>query len=256
MSIIPTGGPKVGAQGTPPSLSDDAWAKCPRFSFVFCCLFLIVIMTFTHLFITDARPSKPESPKSSSDVNLTQVSPTAASVKAVAHESNSTPSPATPLQQGTAAVSPSPVSYTSDLLDSMLTPVVANPGHATLRPTTKRKIIEALREDYTERLELAVKGRREVEEDILKHRSTTGELTEVMAKKREEMLTLERELQELQKVMWHKNQAIQALENSLEQFTKEEEELEKNLIVLQDADPEPLAKKSKTQESGCSDTKM
>lgn len=103
-----------------------------------------------------------------------------------------------------------------------------------------------------------MKGRREVEEDILKHRSKTEELAEVMAKKREEMQKLERELQELQKEMWHKNQAIQALENSLEQFTKEEEELGKNLTVLQVADPEPPAKKNKTQESVSSeqDTRM
>ena len=156
------------------------------------------------------------------------------------------------MQRGAAAVSPSSGSN-NDLLDSVLTPVVANPGHATLRPNTKRKIIEALREDYTERLELAVKGRHEVEEDILKHRSKTEELAVVMARKREEMQKLEKELTELQKEMWHKNQAIQALENSLDQFTKEEEELQKNLIVLQDADPEPPAKKSKTQGSGTSD---
>ena len=166
----------------------------------------------------------------------------------VVQESTSTPSTVTPMQMNSALVSPTSASNRSDLLDSVLTPVVANPGHATLRPTTKRKIIEALREDYTERLELAVKGRREVEEDILKHRSKTEELAEVMAKKREEMEKLERELQELQKEMWHKNQAIQALENSLEQFSKEEEELGKNLAVLQGADPEPPTKKSKTQD--------
>lgn len=98
-----------------------------------------------------------------------------------------------------------------------------------------------------------MKGRQEVEEDILKHRSNSEELAEVMAKKREEMQKLERELQELQKEMWHKNQAIQALENSLEQFSKEEEELGKNLAVLQGADPEPPAKKSKTQDSESSE---
>lgn len=186
---------------------------------------------------------------------MTQISPapsTPASAKTVAQESSSTPLAATPMQRGAAAVSPSSGSN-NDLLDSVLTPVVANPGHATLRPNTKRKIIEALREDYTERLELAVKGRHEVEEDILKHRSKTEELAVVMARKREEMQKLEKELTELQKEMWHKNQAIQALENSLDQFTKEEEELQKNLIVLQDADPEPPAKKSKTQGSGTSD---
>ncbi|XP_078362950.1 uncharacterized protein LOC144647079 isoform X3 [Oculina patagonica] len=203
-----------------------------------------------------ARPSNPESPKPSSDVSMTQVSPTpstTASVKTVGLESSSTPLAATPIQRGAAVVPPTPGSNPSDLLDSVLTPVVANPGHATLRPNTKRKIIEALREDYTERLELAVKGRHEVEEDILKHRSKTGELAVVIAKKREEMEKLERELQVLQKEMWHKNQAVQALENSLDQFTKEEEELQKNLAVLQDADPEPPTKKSKTQGNDNSD---
>lgn len=103
-----------------------------------------------------------------------------------------------------------------------------------------------------------MKGRHEVEEDILKHRSKTGELAVVIAKKREEMEKLERELQVLQKEMWHKNQAVQALENSLDQFTKEEEELQKNLAVLQDADPEPPTKKSKTQgnDNSGEDTRM
>lgn len=171
----------------------------------------------------------------------------------VAQESPTTPSTAKTIQMDSVLISPVSASNTSDLLDSVLTPVVANPGHATLRPNTKRKIIEALREDYTERLELAEKGRREVEEDILKHRSKTEELAEVMTRKREEMQKLERELQELQKEMWHKNQAIQALENSLEQFTKEEEELGKNLAVLQGADPEPPSKKSRTQEDDSSE---
>lgn len=187
---------------------------------------------------------------------MTQVSPSTSntsSVSVIVQESTTTPSTVTPMQVNSALVSPTSASNTGDLLDSVLTPVVANPGHATLRPTTKRKIIEALREDYTERLELAVKGRREVEEDILKHRSKTEELAEVMAKKREEMQKLERELQELQKEMWHKNQAIQALENSLEQFSKEEEELGKNLAVLLGADPEPPTKKSKTQDSDSSE---
>ena len=174
-------------------------------------------------------------------------------MNAVAQESTTTASTVTPMQMNSALISPTSASNSSDLLVSVLTPVVANPGHATLRPNTKRKIIEALREDYTERLELAVKGRREVEEDILKHRSKTEELAEVMTEKREQMLKLERELQELQKEMWHKNQAIQALENSLEQFTKEEEELGRNLAVLQVADPEPPSKKSKTQEDDSSE---
>lgn len=60
------------------------------------------------------------------------------------------------------------------------------------------------------------------------------------------MEKLEKEMQELQKELWHKNQAIQALESSLEQFTKEEEEMHKNLAVLQSADPEPPAKRNKT----------
>lgn len=100
---------------------------------------------------------------------------------------------------------------------------------------------------------MAVKGRCEVEEDIQKHKSKTEELTELMAKKRADVEKLEKELQEMQKEMWHENQAIQALENSLEQFTKEEAELEKNLVVLQEADLEPPAKKSRTEESGCSE---
>ena len=124
--------------------------------------------------------------------------------------------------------------------------MVANPSHATLRPNTKRKIIDALKEDYAERLELAVKGRCEVEEDVLKHKLKTRELTKLMTKKKEDMQKIERELQDLQKEIWHENQAVQALESSLEQFTKEEEEMQKNLAVLQDADPEPPTKKSKT----------
>ena len=92
---------------------------------------------------------------------------------------------------------------------------------------------------------MAVKGRCEVEEDILKHRVKTRQLNEVIAKKKEVMQILERELQELQKEVWHENQAVQALENSLEQFTKEEEEMQKNLAVLQGADLEPPAKRSK-----------
>ena len=91
-----------------------------------------------------------------------------------------------------------------------------------------------------------MKGRHEVEEDVQKHRLKMRELNEVIAKKKEVMQTLERELQELQKEVWHENQAVQALENSLEQFTKEEEEMQKNLAVLQEAGTEPPAKKNKT----------
>lgn len=187
---------------------------------------------------------------------MAQVSPTPSTtvpVTTVAQQSGSAPLAATPMQRGAAVVPPALGANPDELLDSVLSPVVANPGHATLRPNTKRKIIEALREEYSERLELAVKGRHEVEEDISKYKSKTEELTAVMAKKKAEMQKLEKELQELQKEMWHKNQAIQALENSLDQFTKEEEELQKNLVVLQDAGPEPPAKKSKTQGNSSSD---
>lgn len=62
------------------------------------------------------------------------------------------------------------------------------------------------------------------------------------------MRKMERELQELQKEIWHENQAVQALENSLEQFTKEEDEMQKNLAVLQGVDPEPAAKQSKSSD--------
>lgn len=91
-----------------------------------------------------------------------------------------------------------------------------------------------------------MKGRHEVEEDVHKHRLKMRELNEVIAKKKEVMQTLERELLELQKEVWHENQAVQALENSLEQFTKEEEEMQKNLAVLQEAGTEPPEKKGKT----------
>ena len=212
-------------------------------------------MSLIHFFV-DSQSSKPESPKPSSDVNMAQVSPTPSTtvpVKTVAQDSSSAPLAATPMKRGAAAVTPTLGANPDELLDSVLSPMVANPGHASLRPNTKRKIIEALREEYSERLELAVKGRREVEEDIFKYKSKTEELTAVMAKKKAEMQKLEKELQELQKEMWFKNQAIQALENSLDQFTKEEEELQKNLVLLRDAGPEPPAKKSKTQENGSSD---
>lgn len=47
----------------------------------------------------------------------------------------------------------------SDFLDFVLILVVANFGYVILRLNIKRKIIEVLREDYIERLELVVKGR-------------------------------------------------------------------------------------------------
>lgn len=47
----------------------------------------------------------------------------------------------------------------SDFLDFVLISVVANFGYVILRLNIKRKIIEVLREDYIERLELVVKGR-------------------------------------------------------------------------------------------------
>ncbi|PFX32956.1 uncharacterized protein LOC111345329 [Stylophora pistillata] len=201
-----------------------------------------------------AQPSKPESPKPSSDVSLSEttvtVSPTAEVT--IAEESISVPSPATPQHSSASAISPTLVSCIGNF-DSVLTPLVANPVHTTLRPTTKRKIIEVLKEEYTERLALAVKGRCEVEEDISKHKSKTKELTESIAKKKAELEKLEKEVQEMQKEMWHKNQAIQALENSLEQFSKEEAELEKNLHVLQEADLEPPAKMRRIEESSCSE---
>lgn len=96
-----------------------------------------------------------------------------------------------------------------------------------------------------------MKGRHEVEEDISKHKSKTKELTESIVKRKAQVEKLEKELQEMQKEMWHKNQAIQALESSLEQFTKEEAELKKNLLILQEADPEPPAKKNRSEESSC-----
>ena len=161
-------------------------------------------------------------------------------MKTSAEGSNPTPIPATPLQNK------SPSSDMNDILVAVITPVVTNSAHASLRPNTKRKIIDALKEDYSERLELAVKGRHEVEEDVHKHRLKMRELNEVIAKKKEVMQTLERELLELQKEVWHENQAVQALENSLEQFTKEEEEMQKNLAVLQEAGTEPPEKKAKT----------
>ena len=131
-----------------------------------------------HPFITAAHPSKPESPKPSSDASVVQASPTTSTTTPMetdAQGANSTPVevPATPLQNEM------PGSVTDNMLDAVLSPVVANPTHATLRPNTKRKIIDALKEDYSERLELAVKGRHEVEEDILKHKLKTRELTEV-----------------------------------------------------------------------------
>lgn len=194
-------------------------------------------------FVIDAQPSKPESPRWSSDARMIQPSPTTSTVDSAVDSapwSYSTPLSATPLQkEELGSVSP---------LDAMLSPVLANPSQATLRPNTKRKIIDALKEDYSERLELAVKGRNEVEEDILKHKKKTRELTEIMSKKREVMRKMERELQELQKEIWHENQAVQALENSLEQFTKEEDEMQKNLAVLQGVDPEPAAKQSKSSD--------
>ena len=150
-----------------------------------------------------------------------------------------TPIPATPLQSKTSGTD------MDVILEAVITPVVANPTHSSLRPNTKRKIIDALKEDYSERLELAVKGRRQVEEDVLKHRLKMHELNEGIAKKKEFMQMLEKELQELQKEFWHENQAVQALENSLEQFTKEEEEMQKHLVLLQEAEPEPSAKRNK-----------
>lgn len=47
----------------------------------------------------------------------------------------------------------------SDFLDFVLISVVVNFGYVILRLNIKRKIIEVLREDYIERLELVVKGR-------------------------------------------------------------------------------------------------
>lgn len=186
----------------------------------------------------DAQPSESPKPSDGSVVKGSPTTYTTIPMTADAEGSDFTPISATPLPKGTPE--------TVNLLDAMLTPVVANPSHATLRPNTKRKIIDALKEDYAERLELAVKGRCEVEEDVLKHKLKTRELTELMMKKKEDMQKIERELQDLQKEIWHENQAVQALESSLEQFTKEEEEMQKNLAVLQDADPEPPTKKSKT----------
>lgn len=203
-------------------------------------------------FSLGAQPSKPESPKPSSDVIFSETPVTVSPLAevSIAEESISVPSPATPLHSSASAISQSSGSGVGNL-NSVLTPLVANPVHTTLRPTTKRKIIEALKEEYTERLELAVKGRHEVEEDISKHKSKTKELTESIVKRKAQVEKLEKELQEMQKEMWHKNQAIQALESSLEQFTKEEAELKKNLLILQEADPEPPAKKNRSEESSC-----
>lgn len=213
----------------------------------------IINFTFLRLlFLLGAQPSKPDSPKPSSDVGLLEtpvtVSPTAEVI--IAEESISVPSLVTPQHSSASAMSPTLGSCIGNF-DSVLTPLVANPVHTTLRPTTKWKIIEALKEEYTERLELVVKGRCEVEEDISKHKSKTKELTESIAKKKAELEKLEKELQEMQKEMWHRNQAIQALENSLEQFSKEEAELDKNLHVLQEADLEPPAKMRRSEESSC-----
>lgn len=47
----------------------------------------------------------------------------------------------------------------SDFLDFVLISVVVNFGYVILRLNIKCKIIEVLREDYIERLELVVKGR-------------------------------------------------------------------------------------------------
>ena len=138
----------------------------------------------------------------------------------------------------------------------MLTPVVTNPSHVALKPNTKRKIIDALDEDYSERLELAIKGKCEVEEDIRKRKENAGRLTEALEEKKEEKKRLERELQQLQKDVWHENQAVQALENSLEQFTKEEKELKKSICVLREADLEPPSKKSKTHASEVEDSRL
>lgn len=62
--------------------------------------------------------------------------------------------------------------------------LVVNFVYIILRLIIKRKIIEVLREEYIERLELVVKGRYEVEEDIFKYKLKIKEFIEFIVKRK------------------------------------------------------------------------